>query len=128
MRTRLVAVVAAAVAVTTLTACGSVQDVADTAGAVANTASTVQVCADALSQAAVILDPGSPEQALDKAHDAAASLDALAANAVDTTVNEAITAVATTLRDVTLEDLVVTPAVWLETKATQVANLANACS
>ncbi|MEU4742923.1 bacteriophage spanin2 family protein [Actinosynnema sp. NPDC023658] len=125
---RIAAAVTAAVAVTALTACGAVQDVANTAGAVADTASTVQVCADALTQAAVVLDPGSPEQAVDRAHDAAASLGDLAATAADTTVNQAITALSATLRDVTLDDLVVTPAVWLETKASQVAALTNACT
>jgi hypothetical protein len=126
--TRVLAAVAAAVAITALTACGAVQDVADTAGAVADTASTVQVCADALSQAAVIFDPASPDRAVDQAHEAAASLGDLAADAADTTVDEAITALAATLRDVTLEDLVISPAVWVETKASQVAALTNACT
>ncbi|MDQ2585397.1 bacteriophage spanin2 family protein [Saccharothrix yanglingensis] len=126
--TRLVTAVTGLVAVAALTACGAVQEAADTANAVANTANTVQVCADALSRATTSFDTSSPERAVDQAHETAASLGDLASRAADTTVNQAITALAGTLSGVTLDDLVVRPAVWLETKAQQVAALTTACT
>lgn len=128
VRTRAAAAVATIAAVTALTACGSLQEASDAAAAVANTASTVQVCTEALSQAGAAFDPSSPESAVDQAHSAADRLGALAANAADTSVNEAITALATTLREVTLDDLVLRPAAWLEDKATRVADLTAACT
>ncbi|MBY8848968.1 bacteriophage spanin2 family protein [Saccharothrix longispora] len=126
--TRLATAVTGLVAVGALTACGAVQEAADTANAVANTANAVQVCADALSRATTSFDTSSPERAVDQAHETAASLGDLASQAADTTVNQAITALAGTLGGVTLDDLVVRPAVWLETKARQVAALTTACT
>ncbi|GAA3462786.1 bacteriophage spanin2 family protein [Saccharothrix longispora] len=126
--TRLATAVTGLVAVAALTACGAVQEAADTANAVANTANAVQVCADALSRATTSFDTSSPERAVDQAHETAASLGDLASQAADTTVNQAITALADTLSGVTLDDLVVRPAAWLETKAQQVAALTTACT
>ncbi|WP_033435492.1 bacteriophage spanin2 family protein [Saccharothrix syringae] len=127
--TRLAAVATALAAVTALSACGTLQDAADTANAVADTASTVQVCTEALAQvSAVPFDTSTPERAVDEAHDAASKLGDLAANAADTTVNEAITALAATMRDVTLQDLVSSPAEWLAAQANQVATLTAACT
>jgi hypothetical protein len=126
--TRLAAAVTTIAAVTALTACGTLQSASEAAGAVADTASTVQVCTEALAQATTAFDTNSPEQAVDEAHSAADRLGQLAANAADTTINEAITALATTLRAVTLDDLVLQPAAWLEDKATRVADLTAACT
>jgi hypothetical protein len=126
--TRFATAVATIAAVTALTACGTLQDASDAAGAVADTASTVQVCTEALSQATAAFDANDPERAVDQAHSAADRLGELAANAADTTVNEAITGLAATLRDVTLDDLVLQPAAWLQDKATRVANLTAACT
>ena len=126
--TRLATAVTTIAAVTALTACGTLQEASQAAGAVADTASTVQVCTEALAQATTIFDTASPERAVDQAHSAADRLGALAANAADTTVNEAITALAATLRAVTLDDLVLQPAAWLEDKATRVADLTAACT
>ncbi|MCE7001078.1 bacteriophage spanin2 family protein [Saccharothrix sp. S26] len=126
--TRLATAVATIAAVTALTACGGLQEASDAAAAVADTASTVQVCTEALSQATAVFDPGSPEQAVDQAHSAADRLNDLAANAADTTINEAITALADTMRAVTLEDLVLQPAAWLDDKARRVADLTAACT
>ncbi|WP_367130246.1 bacteriophage spanin2 family protein [Saccharothrix sp. HUAS TT1] len=126
--TRLAAAVATIAAVTALSACGTLQEASDTAAAVADTANTVQLCADALSQVSFTFDPASPERAVDQAHGAADSLADLAASAADTTINEAITGLATTLREVTVDDLVLRPAAWLEDKANRVANLTAACA
>ncbi len=126
--TRLAAAVTTIAAVTALTACGALQEASDAAGAVADTASTVQVCTEALSQATAVFDTNSPERAVEQAHSAADSLSGLAANAADTTINEAITALATTLRQVTLDDLVLQPAAWLEDRAGRVADLTAACA
>ncbi|MGM1059494.1 bacteriophage spanin2 family protein [Saccharothrix sp. Mg75] len=130
MRTsaRLATAITGLAAVAALSACGAVQDAADTANAVANTANAVQVCADALTRATTSFDTSSPQQAVDQAHETAASLGDLATRAADTTVTEAITALAGTLSSVTLDDLVTRPAAWLETKATQVAALTSACA
>ncbi|RKT55273.1 bacteriophage spanin2 family protein [Saccharothrix australiensis] len=128
MRSHLVVALSAATLAVVVSGCGAAQDAAQAAGAVADTATKVQVCADALSRATVALDPGSPEQAVDRAHEAASSLADLAATAADTTVNEAITGLAATLRDVTVDDLVGRPAAWLAAKADQVAALTNACA
>ncbi|MEU4805472.1 bacteriophage spanin2 family protein [Actinosynnema sp. NPDC023587] len=108
--------------------CGAAQEVADTANAISNTATTVQVCTDALSQAGRIFDGGSPERTVDSAHAAAGSLADLAASAADTTVNQAISALAATLRDVTVDDVIGRPAAWLAAKADQVAALTSACA
>ncbi|PSL52237.1 hypothetical protein B0I31_11464 [Saccharothrix carnea] len=125
---RLAAAVTTIAAVTALTACGTLQEASDAANAVADTASAVQVCTEALAQATTVFDTTSPERTVEQAHSAADNLTALAANAADTTVNEAITSLATTLRAVTLDDLVLQPAAWLEDKATRVANLTTACT
>ncbi|AXX31601.1 hypothetical protein APASM_4236 [Actinosynnema pretiosum subsp. pretiosum] len=111
-----------------LSACGALQEASDTAASVADTASAIQVCTDALAQAGAAVDTTSPEQAVDQAHTAADNLGDLAARAADTTVDEAITALATTLREVTVDDVVVRPAQWLELKAQQVATLTSACA
>ncbi|GGP75242.1 bacteriophage spanin2 family protein [Saccharothrix coeruleofusca] len=130
MRTpiRLTAIAAACTAVVAMSACGAVQEAADTANAVADTATTVQVCADALAGATAALDTAAPERAVDQAHDAAVTLTDLASRAADTTVNEAIAALATTLREVTVQDLVGRPAEWVRVKADQVAALTAACA
>ncbi|NUT94251.1 MAG: bacteriophage spanin2 family protein [Saccharothrix sp.] len=121
--------IASAVTLTVaVSGCAAAQEAAQTASAIADTATTVQVCAEALSQATAVLDPASPQQAVDQAHAAATSLTNLAATAADTTVNEAITGLATTLRDVTVDDLVGRPAAWLALKADQVATLTSACA
>ncbi|WP_433260533.1 bacteriophage spanin2 family protein [Actinosynnema sp. CS-041913] len=128
MRSHVAVALSAVALVAVVSGCGAAQEVAQTANSIADTATTVQVCADALSQASAIFDPGSPEQAVDNAHAAADSLATLAASAADTTVNEAITALAATLRDVTVDDLVGRPAAWVATKADQVAALTSACA
>ncbi|GAA3865843.1 hypothetical protein GCM10022243_34950 [Saccharothrix violaceirubra] len=120
-----IVVIAAFAAITTLGACGSI---AETASSVANTATTVQVCADALSQVSIPLDVSSPQRAVDQAHQAATELSALAAKAADTTINEAIAALARTMTSVTVDDLVGRPAQWLADQAGQVATLTGACS
>lgn len=86
------------------------------------------MCTDALAQTSASFDAGSPEQAVDQAHTAADNLGDLVARAADTTVNEAITALATTLREVTVDDVITRPAQWLELKAQQVATLTSACA
>ncbi|MFD0207116.1 MULTISPECIES: bacteriophage spanin2 family protein [Saccharothrix] len=126
--TRLAAAITTITAVTALTACGTLQEASNAANAVADTASAVQVCTEALARATTVFDTNSPELAVEQAHSTADNLTALAANAADTTVNEAITALATTLRSVTLDDLVLQPAAWLEDKATRVATLTTACT
>ncbi|CCH31749.1 bacteriophage spanin2 family protein [Actinosynnema sp. NPDC047251] len=128
MRSPVAVALSAATLAVVLSGCGAAQEVANTANAISNTATTVQVCADALSQAGRIFDAGSPERAVSSAHDAANSLTDLAASAADTTVNQAIAALAATLRDVTVDDLVGRPAAWLATKADQVAALTSACA
>ncbi|MFD7659932.1 bacteriophage spanin2 family protein [Actinosynnema sp. NPDC059797] len=126
--TRLATIITGLTAVAALSACGTLQEASDTAAAVANTANTVQLCTDALSQAAVDVDVAAPEVALDRAHDAGSALADLANDAANTTLNEAITALAATLTAVTLDDLVSGPAQWLETRAAQVAALTSACA
>lgn len=125
---RVPVVLSAVALVAVVSGCGAAQEAAQTASAIADTATTVQVCAEALSQATAALDPSSPQQAVDQAHVAAASLTDLAATAADTTVNEAITGLAATLRDVTVDDLIGQPAAWLAVKADQVAKLTSACA
>ncbi|MFI9010917.1 bacteriophage spanin2 family protein [Actinosynnema sp. NPDC053489] len=126
--TRFAAVFTSLAAVAALSACGTLQDASQAAGAVANTASTVQLCTEALAQATTVFDTASPERAVEQAHTAADRLGSLAADAGDTTVNEAVGALATTLRQVTLDDLVLRPAAWLQDKAARVADLTNACT
>jgi hypothetical protein len=126
--TRLATIITGLTAVAALSACGTLQEASDTAAAVADTANTVQLCTDALSRAAVNVDVATPQEAVDQAHEAGAALSDLAANAADTTLNQAISALAGTLSAVTLNDLVSGPAQWLETRAAQVADLTAACA
>ncbi|MEV0678595.1 bacteriophage spanin2 family protein [Actinosynnema sp. NPDC050436] len=128
MRSHVALALSAATLAVVVGGCGAAQSVADTANAVADTATTVQVCTDALSRASQVFDVTSPERAVDSAHAAAASLGELAASAADTTVTQAVSALAATLRDVTVDDLVGRPAAWLATKADQVAALTSACA
>ncbi|GAA1296942.1 bacteriophage spanin2 family protein [Saccharothrix xinjiangensis] len=126
--TRLATIITGLTAVVTLSACGTLQEASDTAAAVADTANTVQLCTDALSQAAVNVDIAAPQEALDRAHEAGSALADLANDAANTTLSEAIGALAATMTAVTLNDLVSGPAQWLETRAAQVANLTTACT
>ncbi len=86
--------------------CGSAGFLSPGPRATTRTATTIQVCADALTRTSALFDAGSPEQAVDQAH----------------------TALATTLREVTVDDVITRPAQWLELKAQQVATLTSACA
>jgi len=120
--TKLTAAVLAAVLA--LTGCG----VAETAGQVSNAASSAAVCADAVRIATATPDVADPKAAADRAHAAAGELTGLASRAADKTVGEAIDALAVTLRETTVDDLVTAPANWARKKAEQVSALTKACA
>ncbi|WP_410573898.1 bacteriophage spanin2 family protein [Amycolatopsis sp. cmx-4-61] len=114
---RLITTVLAGGLLLTLAGCGVA---AETAGQVGNAASTAAVCADAVRIATATPDPADPR--------AAAELTGLAAKAANTTAAEAINGLATTLRETTVDELVKTPAEWVQRKADQVAALTKACA
>lgn len=111
-----------------LTGCGALQEAQQTAEGVSNAASTAQVCVEALRIAAFNPDTANPEAAAQGAQDAGQKLQDLAGKATDTTVNQALTELSTTMKETTVSDLVNGPANWVKTKADQVAALTKACT
>ncbi|OLR93606.1 bacteriophage spanin2 family protein [Actinokineospora bangkokensis] len=125
MRKTIVALTTAA-GLVLLSACGSLQEAADTATQVNQSLTTAQVCLDAVN--AVDFTPDvDPQQALEQTQNAAEKLSGLAGQAADTTVNEAIDRLAATLDSVTLDDLA-SPVDWLRQKTDQANALLQACS
>ncbi|MBE8522092.1 bacteriophage spanin2 family protein [Amycolatopsis sp. H6(2020)] len=125
MTMRLTTTVLAGGLLLTLTGCGVA---AETAGQVGNAASTAAVCADAVRIATANPDLTNPQAAADRAHAAADELTGLAAKAANTTAAGAIDNLATTLRETTVDDLVKSPAEWVQKKADQVTALTKACA
>ncbi|MFC0104938.1 bacteriophage spanin2 family protein [Kibdelosporangium aridum] len=111
-----------------LTGCGALQEAQQTAEGVSNAASTAQVCVEALRIAAFNPDTANPEAAAQGAQDAGQKLQDLAGKATDTTVNQALTELSTTMKETTVSDLVNGPANWVKTKADQVSALTKACT
>jgi hypothetical protein len=108
----------------TFTGCGVASETADQVG---NAATTVGVCTEAVRIATATPDLGDPQAAADRAHAAGRELTDLAARAGNTTAGEAIGALATTLRETTVDDLVTGPANWVQRKTEQVTALTKAC-
>lgn len=125
---RLVPVALGAGLLIAISGCDAVQEVQQTADQVGNAATTAQVCVDAIRIAGFTPDTADPQAAVDKAKTTGDELSALAAKAGDTTVNQAINDLATTMRETTVADLANGPAEWLKQKADQVAALTKACS
>jgi hypothetical protein len=108
----------------TFTGCCVASETADQVG---NAATTVGVCTEAVRIATATPDLGDPQAAADRAHAAGRELTDLAARAGNTTAGEAIGALATTLRETTVDDLVTGPANWVQRKTEQVTALTKAC-
>ena len=125
--TRLATAVLAGGLVLALTGCGVAQQASETAGQVGNAASSAAVCVEAVQIATTTPDLTNPQAAADRAHAAADELAGLASRAGDATVGEAINTLAGTLRQTTVDDLVTTPANWLQKKADEVSALTKAC-
>jgi hypothetical protein len=111
-----------------LTGCGALEEVQQTADSVSNGVSTATVCVDAIRIAGFSPDAADPQAAVDKAKSTGDELTALAAKATDTTVNQAINDLATTMKETTVQDLASGPAAWLQRKADQVSALTKACT
>jgi hypothetical protein len=111
-----------------LTGCDAIEGVQQTADSVSNGVSTATVCVDAIRIAGFTPDAADPQAAVDKAKTAGDELAALGAKATDTTVNEAINDLATTMKETTVQDLASGPAAWLQRKADQVSALTKACT
>jgi hypothetical protein len=111
-----------------LTGCGAIEQVQQTADSVSSGVSTATVCVDAIRIAGFSPDAADPQAAVDKAKTTGDELTALAAKATDTTVNQAINDLATTMKETTVQDLANGPAAWLQRKADQVSALTKACS
>ena len=125
---RLVPVALGAGLLIALGGCDAVQEVQQTADQVGNAASTAQVCVDAIRIAGFTPDTSDPQAAVDKARSTGDELAALADKAGNTTVNQAIDDLATTMRETTVADLTNGPAEWIKQKADQVSALTKACS
>jgi hypothetical protein len=125
---RLVPVVLGAGLLIAISGCEAVQEVQQTADQVGNAASTAQVCVEAIRIAGFTPDTADPQAAVDKAQSTGDELSALAAKAGDTTVNQAINDLASTMKETTVSDLTNGPAEWVKQKADQVSALTKACS
>ncbi|MFD7656253.1 bacteriophage spanin2 family protein [Actinosynnema sp. NPDC059797] len=109
--------------------CEAVQEAQNTANQVGQAADKAQLCIEALKLAGFTPDATDPQKALEETQQKAQELNDLAAKAGDTTLQDAITGVAGTMNQVTLEDL--SPAniaAWSQEKLDQVAKLSNACA
>lgn len=111
-----------------LTGCDAIEGVQQTADSVSNGVTTATVCVDAIRIAGFTPDAADPQAAVDKAKTAGDELAALGAKAADTTVNQAINDLATTMKETTVQDLASGPAAWLQRKADQVSALTKACA
>lgn len=125
---RFAPVVIGAGLVIALTGCGAIAEVQQTADSVSSGVNTASVCVDAIRIAGFTPDAADPQAAVDKAKAAGDELAALGAKAADTTVNQAINDLATTMKETTVQDLASGPAAWLQRKADQVSALTKACS
>jgi hypothetical protein len=126
---RLVPVALGAGLLIAISGCDAVQEVQQTADQVGNAASTAQVCVEALRIASGFNpDTANPQAAAEKAQNAGDELAALAEKAGNTTVNQAIDDLATTMRETTVSDLTSGPADWIKQKADQVSALTRACA
>ncbi len=126
MRRSLSAVAALAVGAVLLTGCSALQDAANTVDAADRALTTAQVCAQAIGAIDFSVSTD-PQTALEQTGDAAAELSTLATQAVDTTVADAISSVADTLSNVTLDDLV-SPLDWVQDRTAAAADVLNACA
>jgi hypothetical protein len=111
-----------------LAGCGAIEEVQQTADSVSNGVTTATVCVDAIRIAGFTPDAADPQAAVDKAKATGDELAALGAKATDTTVNQAINDLATTMKETTVQDLASGPAAWLQRKAEQVSALTKACT
>jgi hypothetical protein len=111
-----------------LTGCGAIEQVQQTADSVSNGVTTATVCVDAIRVAGFTPDAADPQAAVDKAQATGDELASIAAKATDTTVNQAINDLATTMKETTVQDLAGGPAAWLQRKADQVSALTKACT
>ena len=125
---RFAPVVIGATLVIALTGCGAIEEVQQTADSVSNGVTTATVCVDAIRVAGFTPDTADPQAAVDKAQASGEELAAIAAKATDTTVNQAINDLATTMKETTVQDLASGPAAWLQRKAEQVSALSKACT
>ncbi|MBP2325080.1 hypothetical protein JOF56_005465 [Kibdelosporangium banguiense] len=125
---RLATVVLGAGLVFALAGCDAIQQAQQTADSVSSGVNTATVCVDAIRVAGFTPDSADPQAAVDKAKATGDELTALAAKAGDTTVNQAINDLATTMKATTVQDLASGPAAWLQRKADQVSALTKACS
>jgi hypothetical protein len=125
---RFAPVVISAGLVIALTGCDAIEGVQQTADSVSNGVTTATVCVDAIRIAGFSPDAADPQAAVDKAKSTGDELSALAAKATDTTVNQAINDLATTMKETTVQDLTSGPAAWLQRKADQVSALTKACT
>ncbi|MCE7000525.1 bacteriophage spanin2 family protein [Saccharothrix sp. S26] len=109
--------------------CEAVQQASDTANQVGQAADKAQLCVEALKLAGFTPDATDPQKALEETQKKAEELNALAAKAGDTTLQDAITGVSDTMSQVTLEDLnPANIAAWSQEKLDRVAKLSNACA
>jgi hypothetical protein len=126
MRRTISAVAAAVVGTVVLTGCSALQDAADTVNAADRALTTAQVCAEAIGAIDFSISTD-PQTALEQTGNAAGELSALAAQAGDATVAGAISGVADTLANVTLDDLV-SPLDWVQDRTAAAADVLNACA
>ncbi|WP_447004405.1 bacteriophage spanin2 family protein [Saccharothrix isguenensis] len=111
------------------TGCEAVQQASDTANQVGQAADKATLCIEALKLANFTPDSTDPQKALEETQKKAEELNALAAKAGDTTLQDAITGVSDKMSNVTLEDLnPANAAAWAQEKLDTVAKLSNACS
>lgn len=123
---RMMSVVAAVTSALLLTGCSALQDAANTVNAADRALTTAQVCAQAIGAIDFSVSTD-PQTALEQTKAASDELTTLADQAGDATVADALTDLATTLSEVTLDDLT-TPVDWLQERTSRAADILNACA
>jgi hypothetical protein len=126
MRRTISAVAAVVAGAVLLTGCSALQEAADTVNAADRALTTAQVCAQAIGAIDFSVSTD-PQTALEQTENAAGELSTLATQAGDATVADAISGVATTLSNVTLDDLV-SPLEWVQDRTAAAADVLNACA
>lgn len=125
MRSRIATTLTAAALLGALTACAELQDAANTAGNVADKAS---VCVKALELAGFTPDTSNPDQAVEEAQKKADELTTLAQDVGDTTLSEALTGMATQMREIPANLDPQNMADWTQQKLDAFNTLTQACT
>lgn len=124
MRSRIATTLTAAALLSALAGCAEIQQATDTAS---NAADKASVCAKALELGGYTPDASDPQQAVDEAQQKADELNTLAKDVGDTTLSEALTGLATQMREIPATLDPTNLAEWTQQKLAAFNTLTQAC-